>query len=301
MTMAKPAVFWDRDNTLIKDPGYISRPEQVKLIPGAGKALRRIGEAGFENIIATNQSGIARGKFDEERLKEIHERMNRLFATQQAKIDAIYYCPYLEGPEAKVADYRRESDLRKPKPGMLLQAALERNIDLAASWSIGDSIRDAEAGRQAGCRTILIVSDKKDDTAVNHKAVDFVAHSIAEAVDIVLKHTRQPEPDPPAEVVEAPAAKTEPTTGGADQRTALLQEILNFMRQVDRRNQSEDFSMGRLIGALVQMLAVAALIWAIFAMIKGGPSAAPTAIVRLLLAMVLQTMALTCFSTSSRK
>src|SRR5574342_462513 len=117
--MSSVAVFWDRDNTLIRDPGYIADPGQVELLPGAAEALQRLTAAGFENIIITNQSGIARGYFDEAALERVHERVVALFAEQGAKIDAIYFCPYLAGDEAKVEKYRKDSELRKPKPGMI--------------------------------------------------------------------------------------------------------------------------------------------------------------------------------------
>lgn len=281
--MASPAIFWDRDNTLIKDSGYIADPAQVELLPGAAAAIKRLSAAGFQNIIITNQSGIARGKFDEATLNHIHDRLRDLLAQEGAKVDAIYYCPYLDGPEAVVAEFRRDSDLRKPKPGMLLQASMERNIDLAASWSIGNSPRDAEAGRAAGCRTILLQAGATGKPS--HKAVDFLAGSLDEAVEIVLRRTRS---------VGAEAA-----AGRADGATPVLQEILAFLRTVDRRNQSEDFSLAKLAGAIMQILALAVLVWGVFGLLRSldvGPI-----LVRLMLALVLQVMALTFFSLSPRK
>ena len=100
--MASPAIFWDRDKTLIADPGYINDPGQVELLPGAAAAVRRLGEAGFQNIVTTNQSGIARGLLTEQQLAEIHDWLKELMAEQGAVIDAIYYCPYLDGVEAVI-------------------------------------------------------------------------------------------------------------------------------------------------------------------------------------------------------
>lgn len=285
-TMTIAAVFWDRDNTLIEDPGYLSDPDQVKLLPGAAQAIRKLADAGFENIIVTNQSGIARGMFDEPTLERIHVRLRELLAAEGAEIDAIYYCPYLEGPEAVVEQYRLESDLRKPKPGMLAKASLERQVDLAASWMIGNSTSDTQAGRAAGCRTILIA----DADARRDRSVDFVAASLDEAVEIVLKHTAA------AKEQEKQAA---PTDQGNTAVAKTLDEILSFLRAVDRRNQAEDFSLGRLAGIIVQMFAVAALVWAIFGMIRGDEYGAQ--IVKLLLTIALQAVALTSFLVSSRK
>src|SRR6476659_4678723 len=103
--MAKAAVFWDRDGTLIEDPGYLREPDQVKLLPDAARALQRLASAGYENIIATNQSGIARGLMDETTVEKIHLRLKELLAKEGAGLDAVYYCPFLDGPDAVVEKY----------------------------------------------------------------------------------------------------------------------------------------------------------------------------------------------------
>jgi D-glycero-D-manno-heptose 1,7-bisphosphate phosphatase len=293
--MAKLAVFWDRDNTLIDDPGYLRDPDAVTLRPGAADALRTLQSAGYENIIATNQSGIARGLFDEPTLGKIHARLCELFKRDGARVDAIYYCPYLEGEDAVVPEYRRESDLRKPRPGMLVKASLERNIELAGSWSIGDSLRDCQAGRAAGCRTILVGDPTSTPQNAAKDAVDFTAGSLDEAVQIVLKHTPGYEA---SDNGAAPADK--PAQNAPAESTALLQEILGFIRMVDRRGRAEEFSSVRLAGAIVQVAAIAAFIWAVFAMVDSqSPASIPIA--RLLCSLVLQTMALTFFVLSGRR
>lgn len=284
--MTTAAVFWDRDNTLIEDPGYLSDPDQVKLLPGAAQAIRRLADAGFRNIVVTNQSGIARGLFDEPALERIHVRLRELLAAEGAELDAIYHCPFLDGPEAVVEEYRLESDLRKPRPGMLVKASLEHQIELAGSWMIGNSLSDTQAGRAAGCRTILINAQPKPK---RDASVDFIASTLEQAVDVVLKHTATAKPD-------------ESDTSGRDNLSAVdrtLQEILSFLRTVDRRNQAEDFSLGRLAGLVVQMLALAALVWAVFSMLRG--EAYGEQIVKLLFALILQATALTSFVASSRK
>ncbi|HEY3243386.1 MAG TPA: HAD family hydrolase [Phycisphaerae bacterium] len=201
--MGFPAVFLDRDNTLVEDPGFIDHPDKVRLMPGAAAAIRRLNEAGYHVVVVTNQSGIARGLFSEARLCEIHAHLRSVLAADGARLDAIYYCPYLDSEEAVVEAYCRASELRKPAPGMLLKAAQELDLDLDRSWMIGDGARDIEAGRRAGCRTILLdfrfpISDfrfqdatgaRADAAKTSHAIVtpDYIVRSLSEAVDIVLE------------------------------------------------------------------------------------------------------------------
>jgi len=157
--MANVAVFLDRDDTIIEDPGYINDPAQVKLLRGVAESLRRLQKMGYKLVVVTNQSAVARGIISEEVLEEIHERLQNLLIRRRVHLDAIYYCPY--HPEGVIAKYRRESDLRKPGSGMLLQAAEDLDIDLEQSWMIGNSYSDITAGANAGCKTILISSSAK--------------------------------------------------------------------------------------------------------------------------------------------
>jgi len=182
--MGQKAVFLDRDDTLIQDPGYIRDPDQVKLMAGAAHALWQLKKMGYLVIVVTNQSGIARGLITPEQLEEVHRRMNDLLASEGAYLDAIYHCPY--HPDGTVAPYNCDSDLRKPRPGMLLLAAQEKEIDLAQSWMIGDSYRDIEAGRTAGCHTILVdVPGKPRVKQANEPEPERKAVNLREAVNIV--------------------------------------------------------------------------------------------------------------------
>lgn len=154
--MKPKAVLLDRDGTIIENHGYIADPERVQLIHGAAEAIRRFRASGHLVVLVSNQSGVARGRLDESDLSRVHGRVEEMLEAHGASLDGTYYCPYLDGPEATIEAYRRDSELRKPKPGMLLQAARELNIDLSQSWMIGDSACDVEAGTRAGSRTILI-------------------------------------------------------------------------------------------------------------------------------------------------
>lgn len=145
----EPAIFLDRDGTLIEDVGYLSRIEQIKLLPGAAQAVRQFNQSGRRVILVTNQSGVARGLFPESRIHEVHAHLQMLLHQQSARIDACYYCPH--GPDDACC-------CRKPKPGMLFRAAREQGIDLARSWMIGDKPSDVEAGQAAGCKAILFQS-----------------------------------------------------------------------------------------------------------------------------------------------
>jgi D-glycero-D-manno-heptose 1,7-bisphosphate phosphatase len=150
----KRAVFLDRDGTLIRDGGYICAFAQVEFFPFAAAAVRRLNQGGFLVIVASNQSAVARGICSEEQVRALHRELQDHFARQGAEIAAFYHCPF--HADGRVTAYRRESPLRKPAPGMLLQAAGDFGIDLASSFMVGDKADDIEAGRRAGCRTVLV-------------------------------------------------------------------------------------------------------------------------------------------------
>ncbi|MCC7450639.1 MAG: HAD family hydrolase [Anaerolineae bacterium] len=148
------AIFIDKDGTLIHDVPYNVNPALIELSPGAGRVLRQWHDVGYLLVVISNQSGIAKGMFDEAALIPVRNQLNRLLRRFGVALDGFYYCPHW--PEGTVAPYAVDCDCRKPKPGMLLQAAHDLNIDLRHSWMIGDIAADHEAGQAAGCRTILI-------------------------------------------------------------------------------------------------------------------------------------------------
>lgn len=182
----RPAVFLDRDGTLIKHVHYLADPAQVEILPGAAEALKRLRTAGFRCVLITNQSAIGRGMITEARLHEIHAEMNRQLAEQGTSLDGIYFCP-----DAPVGDDRTvvENQHRKPGPGMLLQAAADLGLELASSWMVGDYISDVLAGLNARCRSILVGSDGASPDGDEYEAVVgryFKTSDLAAAADLIL-------------------------------------------------------------------------------------------------------------------
>jgi D-glycero-D-manno-heptose 1,7-bisphosphate phosphatase len=148
------AVFLDRDGTLNVDSGYVSRAQDVELIEYAAEGAKMLADSGYMLVIASNQSGIARGIMTQAQADAVDERLFALLQQRGVRVQAFYRCPHLL--EGSIPEFAIECDCRKPKPGMLVQAARELGIDLAASWMIGDGARDVEAGLAAGCRAILL-------------------------------------------------------------------------------------------------------------------------------------------------
>jgi D-glycero-D-manno-heptose 1,7-bisphosphate phosphatase len=151
---SKPAIFLDRDGTLTRDLGFVHRAADLRLLDNAVAGLRRMSAAGFRLFITTNQSGIARGYFSEADMHAFNAALRQQLRTEGVEIEAIYHCPF--HPEGSVEIYRLDSPLRKPRPGMILEAAAEHGLDLPASFAIGDKKSDILAGQAAGCRTILV-------------------------------------------------------------------------------------------------------------------------------------------------
>ncbi len=152
------AIFLDRDGTINRYVGLLRGIDELELLAGAAEAVRRINQSGYLAILVTNQPVIARGEVTVEQLREIHNKLETLLGREGAYLDAIYYCPHHpdKGYEGESPELKIVCDCRKPKPGMLLRAAEDYNIDLAASWMVGDSERDIRAGIAAGCRTALV-------------------------------------------------------------------------------------------------------------------------------------------------
>lgn len=160
------AVFLDRDGTLNKYVGFLRDMDEFELIDGVADAIKAINNSGYLAIVVTNQPVIARGEVTLRQLEEIHNKMETLLGLEGGYIDAIYYCPHHphKGYEGEIPELKFDCDCRKPKPGMLIRAAEDFNIDLSKSWMIGDSENDIQCGINAGCKTALIGSGEHGQT-----------------------------------------------------------------------------------------------------------------------------------------
>lgn len=185
------AVFLDRDGVITQEPPhYAHKLNQLKLISKAADAIRLLNEGGFLVIIASNQAGIARGYYQEEDMTLFNRAMKNRLAKSRAHIDAIYYCPH--HPEAIIEAYRVDCDCRKPKPGMLKKAEKELNIDLNQSFLVGDKSSDIEAGKRAGCTTIMVrTGHGADELESNRIECDYVAGDLHNAVEHILYKSSQ--------------------------------------------------------------------------------------------------------------
>lgn len=325
MNMSNKAIFLDRDDTIIEDPGYINNPDQVKLLDGAPEALSSLKAMGYKLVVVSNQSGVARGIVTEESLGRIHKRLEQLLAEKGVSLDRIYYCPY--HPEGVIPKYRKESDLRKPNPGMLLTAGKDLDIDLAESWMVGNSVRDVEAGKRAGCKTVMLASRTHEQKiAPGEPGPDYRAVNLKEAANIIKMKARLPKPantvlteqpvpviaeEPPQpappqqtvpqqQIVPPPQAEAEleqpQPPQSTDQPTTehLLSSILDQLKIMQRTNMFGEFSVTRLIAGILQglvFLCLLASIWFLMSPTKQFNQV----LISIGFAILLQLMALTFY------
>lgn len=195
-THSKRAVFLDRDGTLNAETRFAHRVEDLRLLAGAVEGLRQMAALGFQLFITTNQSGIGRGYFSEAQMHAFHAALCQRLAAGGVTIAGIYFCPF--HPTAGLGPYRLDSPLRKPRPGMILQAAAEHDLDLTVSYTIGDRASDILAGQAAGCRTILLRTrsvhgnQESDDTPALGPHADFEAADLVEAAQFIEQTARRP-------------------------------------------------------------------------------------------------------------
>ncbi|MHC4463113.1 MAG: D-glycero-alpha-D-manno-heptose-1,7-bisphosphate 7-phosphatase [Planctomycetota bacterium] len=324
MNMSNKAIFLDRDDTLIEDPGYINHPDQVKLLDDVAEALIELKRMGYKLIVVSNQSAVAHGIVTEKVLGEIHNRLKELLAEKGAYLDKIYYCPY--HPDGAIPKYRKESDWRKPNPGMLLAAADKMGVDLSQSWSIGDSARDVEAGLQAGCKTILINRSshyKQSEPSLLLAGInpDYKSVNIKEAVNIIKKYHRSSgkpadqtssaptgQIQPLLQAVEQPhsSESTEPAPAPPEQDAAgkrteqLLSGILEQLKSMQRANMFGEFSIMRLMAGIMQIIVLFCLLITIWFLMS--PNRQDNLVLFALgFAMLFQLMSLTFYIMQGRR
>lgn len=183
------AVFLDRDGTLIRNPHYGCDPARIELLDGVVEGLLALQRASFTLVIVTNQSGIARGYFSEQDLANLHRHLVEQLAQQSVRIAGIYYCPH--HVEGIVAAYALACDCRKPRNGMLLAAAWDLGIDLHESWMVGDILDDVEAGKSAGCRSVLIDVGTEKAPTTKLRMPEYVAKDFRAAASFILRTMAQ--------------------------------------------------------------------------------------------------------------
>ncbi|MBI4509587.1 MAG: HAD family hydrolase [Deltaproteobacteria bacterium] len=153
------AVFLDRDGVLVEDVGLLARPEDIRVLAGAAEALAKLRQAGYLLVVISNQASVARGILSEAAACELHEHVQwELRACGAPHLDGFYFCPH--HPHANLPEYRRACDCRKPRPGLILRASTERDVDPSTSFMVGDRLTDVWAGARAGCRTVLVETGK---------------------------------------------------------------------------------------------------------------------------------------------
>jgi D-glycero-D-manno-heptose 1,7-bisphosphate phosphatase len=185
--LSRPAVFLDRDGTISEDVGYLNDVSQFRMFPFAAGAIRKLNDANLPVIVVTNQSGVGRGFFDEASVHAVHEEMTQQLAAAGAHLTAIYYCPHTSDDDC---------ECRKPKPGMIRQAAHEHGVDLARSFVVGDRYGDVELAQASGGRGVLVRTgygeeDLRSNGTEWARQPDFVADDLVSAVEWILRTVGQ--------------------------------------------------------------------------------------------------------------
>ena len=185
----KPAVFLDRDGTINVDKHYLHKIEDFEFIPGALQAIKKLKNAGYLVVVVTNQSGVARGYFNMDDVTRLHGHIQQELAGAGTGIDAFYVCPH--HLEKGLGEFRKECDCRKGRPGLLFQASADLDIDLKRSFMVGDKIADIEAGENAGCQPILVLTGYGQESRLRideNRAI--ICADLASAVGVILDHNK---------------------------------------------------------------------------------------------------------------
>lgn len=184
----QPAIFLDKDGTLVVDVPYNVDPQRMQLQPGAAEGVQLLQQAGYALVVISNQSGVARGYFAESALNAVAQQLETLL---EVSLHGFYYCPH--HPDGRVAEYTIACSCRKPEPGLMFQAAADLHLNLAQSWMIGDILNDVEAAHRAGCRAILIDNGNETEWLMGEgRSPDYTAPDLKTAADLILQTTPHP-------------------------------------------------------------------------------------------------------------
>jgi D,D-heptose 1,7-bisphosphate phosphatase len=277
---------------------------------------------GYKIVIVTNQSGVARGILTEKTLARIHDKLKDMLGDKGASVDGIYYCPYLE--DGVIQKYRKNSELRKPKPGMLLKAAEEMDIDLKSSWMVGDSERDVQAGNAAGCKSIFINAVPKDNKHLEKDAIpDYRAVNFQEAVNIIQKEQsfaaektedtagqisekqetgRQTE-EMPNEPAAQPIQEKQPKYKNIDSQIESSEYLRKIHEELKKRNREEvftEFSVIRMLAGALQVIAGFCILLGLW-FIMSPANSTGKAELSLWFAIALQLTALTLYMMQEKR
>lgn len=181
----RPAVFLDKDGTLLDDVPFNVDPHRMRFADGVPQALAQLSALGVPLVVISNQAGVALGRFDAARLDDVARHLSAMFARCGASLAGAYFCPH--HPQGKVAAYAVDCDCRKPRPGLLRHAAREHAIDLRRSWMVGDILDDVEAGRRAGCRSVLVCNGNETEWRDGEfRRPDHFVRDLAEAAQLIV-------------------------------------------------------------------------------------------------------------------
>jgi D-glycero-D-manno-heptose 1,7-bisphosphate phosphatase len=184
------AIFIDKDGTLIPDIPYNVNPDLISINDEVIQGLQFLKDEGYLFIVISNQSGVARGYFTVEALKEVEKKISAILALHKIRISAFYFCPH--HTSGSVKEYVTDCDCRKPKPGMILQACEEHDIDASKSWMIGDILNDVEAGNRAGCRTVLVDNGNETEwESGEYRTPTYLAMTFLKATQFIIEHSKE--------------------------------------------------------------------------------------------------------------
>lgn len=192
--MKRPAVFIDRDGTISEEVGYVNHPSRFRLFPYSAEAIKLLNNSGWLAILITNQAGVARGYFSEDVIVSVHDRLRSDLEVEAANLDAVYYCAH--HPTVGQPPYRLECDCRKPKTGLIDRATKDFEIDLTASWMVGDRYSDIELARNAGLHSAFVLSgygrgEWEYQRGIWKHEPEIVSENLLEAVKIIVASPRQ--------------------------------------------------------------------------------------------------------------